>query len=205
MTPTNRQDIDLWRVFAAIDVANARDPAREVVDGIERPAAVVYGERMSSRLQEFAPAASPALRIAARGQHIERWTVSRKSYPEGRIGYLTWRKELQRFHARRLGEIISERGLAADFAERVGQLVRKESLSSDNEAQVLEDVACLVFLEHYFDPFAEQQTDEKLATILAKTWRKMSQRARDVVQASALPQRVIELLQRGLEMRASRT
>ncbi len=37
---------------------------------------------------------------------------------------------------------------------RAGALIRKENLRGDAEAQTLEDVACLVFLEHYAADFA---------------------------------------------------
>lgn len=185
-------------VFTAIDDANSRDPSSIEVGSGPRPAALVYGERMTSRLQTYEPSASVALQIAARGQHIERWMIPRKSFPEGRIGYLTWRKELQRVHARRLGDIVRSCGLSEDVAERVGQLVRKERLTSDAEVQVLEDVACLVFIEHYFDPFAAGQPDEKLSDILAKTWRKMSDRAKATVQGAQPSKRILDLLSAGL-------
>ena len=189
---------ELQDVFAAIDAANARDPDRVEVAGALRPAAVVYGERMTAALQAFEPSAGVVLQIAARGQHIERWTVPRATYPEGRVGYLTWRRELQRFHARRVGEILAELGFDAGTAARVGRIIRKERLQSDPEVQTLEDVACLVFIEHYLAPFAARQDDDKLAGILARTWRKMSPRARAAVGAAPPPQRILDLLAVGL-------
>ena len=66
--------------------ANRADP---VIDaGAGRPRALLYGERMSARLAVFDGAASEALAIAVRAQHIERWRLPRETYPEGRIGYL---------------------------------------------------------------------------------------------------------------------
>jgi hypothetical protein len=88
-------------VIAAIDAANARDPNMIEVGGRREPAELVYGRRMSETLARMAPAATEHARIAARGQHIERWTSPRKSYPQGRVGYLRWRKDLQNFHAKR--------------------------------------------------------------------------------------------------------
>ena len=161
------------RVIAAIDAANARDPNCTEIDGRSEPAELVYGRRMTATLARIAPDASEHLRIAARGQHIERWTSPRKSYPEGRVGYLSWRNELKEFHARRLGEIMVP-GYGGDDIARVRSLVRKERLKSDREAQLLEDVACLVFLEHYLSEFSRKTDQEKLARILAKTWKKMS-------------------------------
>lgn len=161
-------------VIAAIDAANACDPNRVEIDGRAEPAELLYGRRMTAALARMAPDASEHLRIAARGQHIERWTSPRKSYPEGRPGYLKWRNELKELHARRLGEIMSAAGYDADDIARVRSIVRKQHLKTDREAQLLEDVACLVFLEHYLAEFRTKIDPDKLATILAKTLRKMS-------------------------------
>src|SRR5258708_38222144 len=94
----------LTDVFAAIDAANALDPNTIKVDGRPQPAELAYGRRMSETLARLAPHASEHLRIAARGQHIERWTSPRASYPAGRVGYLKWRKDLQRSEERRVGK-----------------------------------------------------------------------------------------------------
>src|SRR5260370_14298999 len=136
-------------VIAAIDAANARDPHTVEVDGRREPAELVYGRRMSETLARIAPAASEPLCIAVRGQHVERWTSPRKAYPEGRVGYLRWRKDLQEFHARRLGEIMAAAGYSDGDIARVGAVVRKERLKSDPDVQMLEDVGGLVFLAHY--------------------------------------------------------
>src|SRR6478736_6716198 len=157
---------------AAIDAANALDPHTIDVEGKREPAELVYSRRMSATLGRISPQASEHLRIAVRGQHIERWTSPRKSYVEGRVGYLKWRKDLQDFHARRLGEIMAAAGYREDDIGRVGVLVRKERLKSDAEAQTLEDVACLVFLAHYLDDFMTKTDPDKLAGILAKTGTK---------------------------------
>jgi hypothetical protein len=188
----------LAEVIAAIDAANARDPNRVAVDGASAPAELVYGRRMSETLARMAPEASEHLCIAARGQHVERWTSPRKSFPEGRTGYLKWRNELKGFHARRVGEIMAAAGYGADDMARVGALVRKERLKSDPEAQMLEDVACIVFLQHYLGAFMSKTDEEKLAGILAKTWNKMSPLGREHARGLGLPSPVPALLERGL-------
>ena len=87
--------------------------------------------------------------------------------------------------------------------DRVGALVRKERLKSDSEAQLLEDVICNVFLEHYLDDFMIKTDEGKLAEILAKTWRKMSDAGHERALRLNLPARVTQLLERGLaELRA---
>src|SRR6266436_2906379 len=115
-------------VIAAIDAANTADPNIIEIDGRAEPAELVYGRRMTATLARMAPDASEPLCIAARGQHIERWRLARKSYPEGRAGYLRWRKDAKELHARRLGDIMAEAGCGAGDIERVGALVRKEKL-----------------------------------------------------------------------------
>jgi len=52
--------------------------------------------------------------------------------------------------------------------------VKKERIKHDPEAQALEDVSCLVFLEYELVPFAAKHPEEKLIDILRKTWAKMS-------------------------------
>jgi hypothetical protein len=189
-------------VIAAIDAANAADPNLIEAEGQAEPAELVYGRRMSATLARMAPDASEQLRIAARGQHIERWRLARKSYPEGRAGYLRWRKDAKELHARRLGDIMAKAGYAAGDIDRVGALVRKEKLKLHPESQLLEDVVCVVFLEYYLTPFMAKTEPAKLPSILAKTWKKMS----DFGHAEALklnvPPQVLRLLEQGLaEMR----
>jgi len=50
-------------------------------------------------------------------------------------------------------------------------------LKSDPEAQLVEDVACLVFMEYYLNDFAMVQEEKKIIAILKKTLKKMSQKA----------------------------
>ena len=188
----------LTDVIAAIDAANALDPNKIEVDGRAQPAELVYGRRMSETLARMAPHASEHLRIAARGQHLERWTSPRVSYPAGRVGYLKWRKDLQRFHARRIGDIMMAAGAVAGDVERVGALVRKERLKSDPDAQMIEDVACVVFLEHYLGDFLAKTDEDKLAGILVKTWNKMSPLGRAEARKLALPAPASRLLEEGL-------
>ncbi|MBV8841151.1 MAG: DUF4202 domain-containing protein [Alphaproteobacteria bacterium] len=193
-----RSDSRLAAVIDAIDAANARDPKLIEVDGAREPAELVYGRRMSETLARIAPDATPHLRIAARGQHIERWTSPRASYPEGRVGYLRWRNDLKEFHARRLGEIMTAAGFGADDVARVGALVRKESLKRDAETQLLEDVVCVVFLEHYVSDFRQKTDAGKLAGILAKTWNKMSPRGHEHALKLKLAPEIPRLLEQGL-------
>jgi hypothetical protein len=179
-------------VLAAIDAANAADPARE--DG--QPAELLYGRRMSEVLAEFAPAASVHLRIAARGQHVERWTRPRSAAPEGRAGYLRWREELKRFHAGRVAGFMAEAGWPEADRERVASLIRKEGIKRDPETQTLEDVICLVFIRWYFADFAAKHPREKVRDIVARTGRKMSPEGRRAALALGQPDDIAAALTR---------
>ncbi|HEY0213575.1 MAG TPA: DUF4202 domain-containing protein [Paenirhodobacter sp.] len=175
----------LATAFAAIDAANAADPTQEQ----GRPAALLYGERMSAELARLFPDASDVLQIAARGQHVERWLLPRADYPEGRIGYLEWRREQGRRHAARVGGIMRDAGYGDDAIAQAEKMLRKEALKRDPDVQALEDVICFVFLRFYFAPFAPTQGPEALLQIVQKTARKMSPAGRARALAEfALPE-----------------
>ena len=157
--------------IARFDTAHAEDPEN---DASGRPAELVYAQRMSTWLAKLAPDASEALRLAVRCQHIRRWAIRRSDYPEGVAGYRKWRVDEANSHALIAGEILTQVGYDLATAQRVQSLLRKEQLKQDPEAQLLEDVICLVFLENYFAQFAQKHDEAKLVEILRKTWRKMS-------------------------------
>ena len=175
------------RVLERIDAANAADPERAMDGAVEQPAALLYGWRMSAELVAFCPDASESLRIAARGQHVERWTVPRESYPEGRAGYLRWRTDLGRYHAERVAEIMREAGYPEADCARVARILRKQGIQRDPEVQTLEDVACLVFMRWYFADFAAGREPGHVQDIVAKTARKMSAKGRAAALALGLP------------------
>jgi hypothetical protein len=161
------------------DEANAEDPNTELVDRNPVPKELIYGQRMSARLAAFVPDAPETVQLAARAQHIRRWEVPRHSYPEGRAGYLKWRTDLYKRHGDIAGEIMGDVGYDADAIDRVQTLLRKRGLKTDPDVQLMEDVICLVFLEHYFHDFAEKHTEEKLIPIVQKTWKKMTDKAHE--------------------------
>lgn len=132
-------------------------------------------------LARFAPDASEVLRLAARCQHIQRWKIPRADYAMDRIGYLQWRKRLNKFHAQVAGDILRDAGYEEATIARVAALLKKESLKSDADAQALEDVVALVFLESYLAGFVSAHGEydpAKFGDILAKTAKKMSARGR---------------------------
>ena len=174
---------DLERFNAAIarfDAANADDPTTEVFQEVVYPKELLYAQRMTAWLDNIAPEASEALRLAVRCQHIQRWTIPRHTYAMDRHGYLRWRTTLAKFHADTAAAILRDVGYDDATIQRVQTLLRKERLKRDPEVQCLEDVICLVCLEHYLAAFATQHDEVKVLDILRKTWTKMSPRGHEV-------------------------
>lgn len=160
--------------FAAIDAANAEDPTHVVWNGTPEPKAQLQGRRASVWLERLDPAAGPALQLAARAHHLRRFAIPRADYPEGRAGYLRWRRDQKVAHARALAELLRPVGIGDDVLERAGQLLRKEGLGTDPETQVYEDVVCLVFCETELDELLAKVGDEKVRAAVVKTAGKMS-------------------------------
>jgi hypothetical protein len=183
------------RAIAALDAAHAEDPD---LDATGVPKELLYAQRMSTWLEMLAPKASEALRLAVRCQHLRRWAIPRSAYPEGKVGYLRWRKEASLAHAALAGEILGQAGYAAEAVRRVQALVKKERIKHDAEAQLLEDTACLVFLEYEFAAFAPKHDEAKLVDILRKTWPKMSPRAQAAALRLQLPARLRALVGKAL-------
>jgi hypothetical protein len=140
------QDARFRAAVERMDAFNRADPNREIVAGKEYPKELLYAERMTAWLERLAPEASEAQRLAARSQHIGRWTIPRSNYPMDRRGYHQWRTELARFHARIAREIMQDTGYDEPTIARVENILKKTNLKNDPEAQRLEDTACLVFL-----------------------------------------------------------
>jgi len=166
--------------IARFDAANADDPTTEVFQGVVYPKELLYAQRMTAWLDNIVPDAPEALRLAVRCQHIQRWTIPRHTYPMDRHGYLRWRTTLAKFHADTAAAILRDVGYDDTTIQRVQTLLRKERLKRDPEVQCLEDVICLVFLEHYLAAFATQHDEVKVLDILRKTWTKMSPRGHEV-------------------------
>lgn len=182
------------RARSLIDAAHAADPNR-AADG--RPAELVYADEMERWVTQLVPDASPALRLAARCQHLERWSVPRATYPEGRAGYLAWRKFLYRKQADRARDLLLTVGIRAAEAEDVATWVSKTGLRTNPGSQALEDAAVLVFLEREIQAFAAQHADYprgKFVDILRKTWRKLSPAGRAAAAALELPPAIADLV-----------
>jgi len=186
------------RARQAIDAAHEGDPKR-TSDG--RAAELVYAERMEAWVVRLVPLATPLLRLAARCQHLERWTSPRASYPMDKAGYHAWRRALYLQQAERARALLLAAGVPEAEAAEVATWVSKTGLKTNPGTQALEDAACLVFLENEIADFTVTHagyTEAQFIDILRKTWRKMSPVAQEAALALELPAPIAALVQNAL-------
>lgn len=178
----------LQAVLDRIDQLNSKDPRSVEVDGQSLPFELAYSRWLTDWVLKLASddttPATEELMIVARGQHVQRWLVPRKSYPEGRVAYLKWREDLKKLHAKTVTDIMRDVGYAEDACSKVESMILKKNLKeADN--QTVEDALCLVFLQYQFTEFRMKETEEKLVDIVRKTWKKMGEKGRAAALALA--------------------
>jgi hypothetical protein len=161
------------RLICRIDELNRQDPHQTTVDGTPWPSEFVYSQRLTAWVKRLNPRASEALLIAARGQHIQRWSIPRTHYPDDRAGYLRWREDLKKHHAALVTRLMQEEGYPPETIATVETIIRKRNLK-DPDTQTIEDALCLMFLQYQFDDLMTKTPEGTMVGILQKTWRKMS-------------------------------
>ena len=193
----------LDKAIALIDAANSEDPNRVSVDGKEWPKELLYSQRMSDMLARFVPAADAAQQLAVRAQHVQRWKSPRDAYPMDRIGYLQWRKDLYKIQAQTAVDLSAQAGYSEDVTDRIYQAVAKLKIKENPDTQLLEDIADLVFIEHYITEFVDKHPEydeDKWLDIIRKTWKKMSAAAQQFALSGnvRLPEALVPLIQKAV-------
>ena len=188
----------LNNILAAIDAINNEDPNHIVFDDIEHPKEYIYGHQMTNMLNQHWPQASEFLQVAVRAQHIKRWHLKRSEFDLGKKGYFKWRIALGKFHAQLTQELMLAHGYTNEESLQTAAIIRKEQLKSNSDTQTLEDVACLVFLQFYFDDFAAKHSEEKIIRVLQKTWGKMSVQGQNIALTLTLPEHLSILVEKAL-------
>src|SRR5690606_33579541 len=173
MTSSSRLD----QAYSAFDAVNRTDPGVFTWQGENWPRELFLAIKRTEWIRKLAPDASEALLLAARCQHIGRWQIPRREYPEGRIGYLAWRKALARHHAEMASGILGDLQYDDQTIERVKAIILKRGIKQDADVQVMENVLCLVFLQYQFESF-RQENDEKIVGIIQKSLLKMDEAGR---------------------------
>jgi Domain of unknown function (DUF4202) len=182
------------RARSAIDAANAADPNEH--DG--EPLALLQGRLAEGWVVRLDPDASAALRLAARAHHLRRWVVPRASYPDGRAGYLRWRRDQKQRHAAELRELLEGADVDPAVVERAAVIVAKVGLGRDPEVQVFEDAVCLTFLETQLSETADRLDVDHMTSVIAKTLTKMSEPGKAAALTIELDQRGRDLLARAV-------
>ncbi|QEC53394.1 uncharacterized protein DUF4202 [Anseongella ginsenosidimutans] len=169
----------LETAVGAIDRYNRQDPVLFQWNGESWPQEYFFSLRVCEWIERLSPDAGEELLLAARAHHIGRWEIPRDQYPDGKAGYLNWRKRLAELHAEKAGAILEEAGYLPAQRERVKELILKKQLKSDPEVQLLENALCLVFLQYQYEDFRQKHPKEKVVHILRKSLRKMDGQGRE--------------------------
>ena len=193
----------LNQVITLIDQANSQDPNTEIYNAQSLPKESLYATRMSEMLARFNPNADELMQIAVRGQHIERWQSPRSNFAMNKQGYHQWRSALYIFHASRVIELMQQVGFNEAQQQRVYAAVAKQDIKRNPDSQLVEDIASLVFIEHYMLAFTSTKPDydeQKWLGIIRRTWQKMSVEARDFVLAGniILPEPLVGLIHKAV-------
>ncbi|KIX10146.1 uncharacterized protein Z518_01227 [Rhinocladiella mackenziei CBS 650.93] len=197
MAPNVAKALDL------IDAAHREDPNKIEVNGESIPYELHYAQMMTEFLDLHTPNADSLLVTAARAQHFRRWEVPRDTYPRTKPGYFAWRTFLKKRQAEQVKQLCLECEYSVEEADKVAGLIAKEDLKKgegegDPDAQIIEDVACLVFLDDQFDEFEKGHDEDKIISILQKTWVKMGKRGQELALAMDLSDRAKELVTKAL-------
>jgi hypothetical protein len=199
----NNNNNRLEDTVKAIDALHAKDPKTEIVNinngqQEEKPAELLYAQRMSEWLHKLCSDPSEELQIAVRSQHLCRWEIARKEYPMNKAGYFRWRTDLKERHAAKAAECMEHNGYDREAIQKTMQIIEKQNLKQDHDSQTMEDCACLVFIENGFLDFAAKHPEEKVIDIVQKTWKKMSEQAHDVALKLDLPEDALDIINKAL-------
>ncbi|MCU4163179.1 DUF4202 domain-containing protein [Carboxylicivirga caseinilyticus] len=188
-----------------IDQAYQTEPNIEIYDGKSYPREYLYAQRMVTELMTFQPNASETELIAARCQHLNRWDIPRTDYPNGRKGYHDWRTTLYDYQAQKAADIMQKVGYDQQSIDEVKAMVGKVHIKLNNQTQLIEDVACLVFLEYYIQPFVDKHKEDeiKLVRIIHRTWGKMSDKGHAAALQLNIPKPILALIMKALERKES--
>lgn len=178
----------------AIESVHQRDASTTYENEMEWAAELIYSERMLQVLEKLEPNPSYELKLAAQCQHLERWIVNRGSYPMDRKGYHQWRKAVMDYQLGKTSEILTSVGIDQEDVTSILEIISRKGVKHPYESQLIIDVSCVVFIKWYLDPFAEKHEHDKVVDILAKTAKRMSPKALEMVSTLTLSEGSAKLL-----------
>lgn len=159
--------------FEQFDNYNKKDPHVFTWEGITYPQEYFLALKLYEWVLKLDPNAPEELLLASRSQHIGRWEIPRDTYPDGREGYLKWRKDLGQYHADKAATIMQDIGYTPEQIARVKQIILKQKIKVDADVQTMENALCLVFLQFQYEDFYHKHEADKVINILKKSLLKM--------------------------------
>ena len=186
--------VRFMKAIQSIDLLNDVDRKRVTDEGRDVGYELYFSRLLFAKTLSLNSEASEALLLAARAQHVSRWKMPRSDFPIGRAGYLKWRSDLKRYHATVAADVLGDAGYDKATIDQVRTINLKENLKSNPDAQTMEDALCLVFLEVQFSEFRLKTSEEKIISILRKTWGKMSDRGQKAALALELGEEEARLI-----------
>jgi hypothetical protein len=149
---------------------------------------------MLDTLKDFTKDADLNLQLAVQCQHLQRWKIARTLFPMDKPGYFQWRKAVMASQLAITAKTLQSQGIEeADIAD-ITAILSKKGKEADVRAQIIEDVACIVFVQWYLEDFAAQHDFDKVVDIVRKTIKKMSSEGLVAVQIKPLSLYVTKVL-----------
>lgn len=191
----------LETAFQLFDNYNKQDPRLFAWDNVSYPQEYFFAIKLYEWVLKLDPEADEELLLASRSQHIGRWEIPREDYPEGRDGYLKWRKDLGLRHAAIAAGLMQQAGYAAGQIDRVKQIILKQRIKVDTDVQTMENALCLVFLEIQYEDFRQKykQEPEKMINILRKSLLKMDAHGHSFALTLPYTDGGLELIQKAVD------
>ncbi len=177
-----------------IDKVHNQDPNSELVDGVEVKVELLYSNRMLSVLHKVALEASLELKLAAKCQHMSRWSIPRATFSMDKKGYYQWRVAIMEHQLSATTQTLKEAGVDDESITIIVDALKNKADKTHLNASIIEDTACLTFIKWYLVPFAEQFDVAKATVILKKTAAKMSENGLGLLSEMELSEDVQKVL-----------
>jgi hypothetical protein len=177
-----------------IDKVHNQDPTSDTIDGVKIKAELLYSNRMLSVLEKVAPDASLELKLAAKCQHISRWSIPRATFSMDKKGYYQWRAAIMEHQLSVTTSVLKQAEINDQRIEIIVDALKNKADKTNLNASIIEDTACLTFIKWYLVPFAGQFDAVKAKIILQKTAGKMSERGLGLLPEMELSEEVHQVL-----------
>jgi len=183
-----------FEAIRRIDDIHIIDSSIEIIGGDEIKAELLYSNRMLTILEKVDPNSSFELKLAAKCQHMSRWSIPRATFPMDKKGYYQWRAAVMEYQLKVTTSVLQDSGIDNDSIAVIVDALKNKADKTNVNASIIEDTACLTFIKWYLVSFAGQFEAEKAKGILAKTAKKMSERGLGLISQIDLDPAVLDIL-----------